>query len=131
MAREDVEAFRRGTELINAGDPAAADEVHEDAVFEPLRAQMEGAYIGREGMLRFLRDTEEAFEMFTASYPDVQDLGNGRLLAIGTIRMRGRGSAVESDVVTAAVVEFRDGLMARYKDYGDPRLAKQAAFDSI
>ena len=127
MAGEELEAFRRGTELINAGDPAVADEVHEDAVFEPLRAQTEGAYIGREGMLRFLTDTDETFERFEVSYTDVRDLGNGRLLAIGTIRMRGRGSGVESDVVTAAVVDFRDGLMARYRDYGDVRLATEAA----
>jgi ketosteroid isomerase-like protein len=127
MPSEHVEAFHRGVDLINRGDPAAADEVHEDAVFEPLRAETEGAYIGRDGMRRFLADTAEAFDVFVASYPDVRDLGGGRLVAIGSIRMRGRGSGLESDVVTAAVVEFRDGLMARYKDYGDARLALEAA----
>jgi hypothetical protein len=41
--------------------------------------------------------------------------------------MRGRGSGVESDVPSAAIVEFRDGLMSHYKDYGDARLALQEA----
>jgi ketosteroid isomerase-like protein len=59
--------------------------------------------------------------------PDIRDLGDGRLLAIGTIRIRGRESQAESDVITAAVVEFRDGRLARYKDYGDKRLALEAA----
>ena len=41
--------------------------------------------------------------------------------------MRGRASRLESDIPTAAVVEFRDGVLVRYKDYGDPRLAIAAA----
>ena len=46
---------------------------------------------------------------------------------IGSIRMRGRESSVETDVPTAAVVEFRDGLLWRYKGYGQARLALEAA----
>jgi ketosteroid isomerase-like protein len=124
----DVEAFHRGVDAINRGDAAAASEaVHEDAVFEPLRAATEGAYVGREGMRRFLADTAEAFDVFRVSHPEVRDLGGGRLLAIGSIRMRGRGSGLEGDVPTAAIVEFRDGLMWRYKDYGDARVALRVA----
>jgi ketosteroid isomerase-like protein len=78
-------------------------------------------------MRRFLADTAEAFELFKATYADIRDLGDGRLLAIGTIRMRGRVSGVESDVPSAAIAEFRDGRMLRYKDYGDARLALREA----
>ena len=67
------------------------------------------------------------FDLFKASYPDIRDLGGGRLLAIGTIRIRGRESQVESDVTTAAIVRFRDGILVHYKDYGEPRLALEAA----
>ena len=101
--------------------------VYEECVFEPLRSATEGAFVGHEGMRRFLADTAETFELFKATYTDVRDLGEDRLLAIGTIRMRGRGSGVESDVLSAAIVEFRDGRMMRYKDYGDARLALQKA----
>ena len=83
--------------------------------------------MGPEGMRRFLADTADTFDLFKATYTDIRDLGDGRLVAIGTIRMRGRGSGVESDVASAAIVEFRDGLLARYKDYGDARLALQMA----
>ena len=57
--------------------------------------------------------------MFKVSYTDIRDLGDERLLAIGSLRMRGRGSGVESDVASAAVVQFRDGVMQEVKDYGD------------
>ena len=128
MASEDIEAFLRGVDAINRGDAAVTlDLVHEDTVFEPLRAGTEGAFVGHEGMRRFLADTAETFDLFKASYTDVRDLGDGRLLAIGTIRMRGRISGVESDIPSAAIVEFRDGRMLRYKDYGDAQLARRTA----
>ena len=49
------------------------------------------------------------------------------MLGIGTIRVRGQGSGVETDIPTAAIAEFRDGLLWRYKDYGDHQLALEAA----
>ena len=101
--------------------------VDDDSVFEPLRSATEGAFIGAEGMRRFLADTAEAFDLFKASYTDLRDLGDGRLLAIGKLRMRGRASRLESDIPTAAIAEFRDGVLVRYKDYGDARLALEAA----
>jgi ketosteroid isomerase-like protein len=95
-------------------------------LFEPLRAQTEGAFVGPEGMRRFLADTAEAFDLFKATYPDIRDLGDGRLLAIGTLRARGRTSGAESDVPLAVVAEFREGMLLRFKDYGDARLALEA-----
>ena len=82
--------------------------IDEERVFEPLRSQTEGAFVGHEGMRRFLDDTAQTFELFKATYPDLRDLGDERLLAIGTIRMRGRESGVETDVLSAAIVEFRE-----------------------
>jgi len=123
-----IEAFLRGVDAINRLDATAALALtHEDGVFEPLRAQTEGAFVGQEGMRRFLADTAETFDLFKATYTDIRDLGDDRLLAIGTIRIRGRESQVENDVVSAAIVEFRDGKMWRYRDYGEARLALQHA----
>jgi ketosteroid isomerase-like protein len=123
-----IQAFLRGVDAINRlDDTAVLALVDDETVFEPLRSQTEGAFIGVEGMRRFLADTAETFELFKASYTDVRDLGDERLLAIGTIRMRGRGSGAEAEVQTGAIVEFRDGVMRSYKDHGDPRSALQVA----
>ena len=128
-SRDHIELLLRGNDAINRLDvEAVLALVDEDTIFEPLRSQTEGAFIGVEGMRRFLADTAETFDLFKATYPDIRDLGDGRLLAIGKIRIRGRESQVESDVTTAAIVQFRDGLLAYYKDYGDPRLALEAAY---
>jgi ketosteroid isomerase-like protein len=127
MSQENVEAFRRGADAISRGDALDIPEtVHPEAVFEPLRAGTEGPFVGHEGMRRFIEDTEEMFAIFRISYTDVRDLGD-RVLAIGSIRMRGRESGVETDVPSAAIAEYRDGLLWRYKDYGDARSALRAA----
>jgi ketosteroid isomerase-like protein len=124
---EHIELFLRGTDAMNRLDAnALLDMVGERTVFEPLRAQTEGAFVGPEGMRRFLADTAEAFDLFNATYPDIRDLGDGRLLAIGTLRARGRTSGAESDVPLAVVAEFREGMLLRFKDYGDARLALEA-----
>ena len=125
---EHIELFLRGTDAMNRLDAnTLLNMVSETTVFEPLRAQTEGAFVGPDGMRRFLADTAEAFDLFKATYPDIRDLGDGRLLAIGTLRVRGRTSRVESDVALAVVAEFRDGMLLRFKDYGDARLALEAA----
>jgi ketosteroid isomerase-like protein len=123
-----IEAFLRGVDAINRLDAHAALALtHEECVFEPLRSQTEGAFVGHEGMRTFLADTAQTFEMFKATYTDLRDLGDERLLAIGKIRMRGRESGVETDVVSAAIVEFRDGRMLSYRDHADPQLALRVA----
>jgi ketosteroid isomerase-like protein len=123
-----IEAFLRGVDAINRLDAHAVLALtHAECVFEPLRSQTEGAFVGHEGMRRFLADTAQTFELFKATYTDLRDLGDERLLAIGKIRMRGRESGVETDVVSAAIVEFRDSRMLSYRDHSDPQLALQVA----
>ena len=127
MSQQNVEAFLRGADAINRGDVVDIPQlVHPEVVFEPLRSGTEGAFVGHDGMRRFLADTEEMFEIFQISWTDVRDLGDS-VLAIGSIRMRARGSGVETDVPTAAIAEYRDGLLWRYKDYGQARVALEAA----
>ncbi len=127
MSSENVEAFHRSVAAINSGDVEAAIElVHPDAVLEPLRAATEGAFYGHDGVRRFFADTAETFDRFRLEPTDVRDLGE-RVLAIGSIRVRGRGSGVETVIPTAAITEYRDGLVWRYKDYSEARLALEAA----
>ena len=49
------------------------------------------------------------------------------MLAIGSIKVRGRGGGVEADIPTAAVAEYGDELLWRFRDYGDAALALEAA----
>jgi len=123
----NVETFLRAAEATNRGDVEALLEVtHPEAVAEPIRAATEGAYVGHDGCRRFIADTAATFEHFHADYPEVTELADGRVLAIGTTSVRGRGSGVEASIPSAVVTEYRDGLMWRFKDYGHGRLARQS-----
>ena len=127
MSQQDVDVGHQFVDAVNRSDVETALRlVHPEVVFESLRAATEGAFIGRDGLTRFLDDTAETFELFQVQHSDVRDLGD-RVLAIGTIRIRGRGSGIETEVPTASIAEFRDGMIWRYKDYGDPRAALEAA----
>lgn len=68
-----------------------------------------------------------SFELFELDYFDLRDLDDETLLALGKIRIRGRGSGVETDVPTAVIATFRAGRMTSFKDYGDHDAALAAA----
>jgi len=127
VAADKVEAFRAMADALARGDvEAVIAATHPAAEAETLRSAVQGTYRGHEGTREFIRDNEENFELFEPIYPDVEELPDGRVLAVGTIRIRGRGSGVETESPTAVVVEFRDGLMYRFKDYGDGDAARAA-----
>ena len=65
--------------------------------------------------------------MFEARYDDVRDLGDDRVLAIGTIHIRSRGAGVETDVPVAGIATYREGKLSRWEDFRERRLALKAA----
>jgi ketosteroid isomerase-like protein len=127
MSQENVEAVHRGVDAMNCGelDPIL-DLIDDSAVWEPLRASFEGAYRGHAGMRRFFADTAESFERFEVRFAEIRDLGD-RVLAIGTVRARGRDSGAEIEIATAAVFTFREGRLVHYRDYGERLAALEAA----
>lgn len=113
--------------MLQRGDADASLEiVHPDVVIEPLRAATEGVFVGHAGVREFFDDTASTFDLFEPEYTDIRDLGD-RVLAIGSIRVRGRGGGVETEIPTAAIAEYRDGLLWRFRDYGEAALALEAA----
>jgi len=127
MSEENVEAFLRGSAAIARGDvKAALAVIHPEVTLESQRSVTEGVFQGHDGVREFMADTARSFSLFRPEYIDVRDLGD-RLLAIGSIRVRGRGSGVETDVPTAAIAEYQDGLLWHFKDYVEERSALDAA----
>jgi ketosteroid isomerase-like protein len=128
MPASDVDLFRLAAEATTRGDEAALLElVDERFELEPRRAATEGTFHGHDGVRVFLKDTRESFERFELTYDDVRDLGDGRVLALGSIHIRGRGSGLDTEVPTAVIASFRDGRMTRFKDYGEHEAGLAAA----
>jgi ketosteroid isomerase-like protein len=128
MSSQDVEVVRRTVAAFGAGDhDALFDLMSEDVEFFALRSATEGTFRGHDGLRAFLADNRESFEIFEPLHDEFRDLGDGRVLAFGTIRIRGRGSGVETEVPSAVLVTVRGGRVAYFKDYGDRDAALAAA----
>jgi len=126
MSQENLDAFHRMLKDFQRGDfDAWIGSFSEDAEFIPRRAPIEGDFRGHEGLRRFLADTAETFDVFHPDYDDVQDVGD-HVLALGTLRLRGKGGGVEMEVTSALVGTFRDGKLVRFQDFGDPDKALAA-----
>jgi ketosteroid isomerase-like protein len=126
MSQENVVAFQQSAEAVNHKDIEAVVRPMDPQIdFVPQRAPVQGSYIGRDAVRRFFADNEETFEVFEVDYPDVRDLGD-RVLALGTLRIRGKGSGIETEVASAIVATFREGLIVHFKDFGDRKQALEA-----
>jgi ketosteroid isomerase-like protein len=127
MAEDYVALGTAFVEAVNSGDAERVLGFADPEIrFEPLRAGTEGAFIGHEGLRRFMEDTRESFELFEATILESIEIEDG-VVGIGILRIRGRGSGIETEIPVAALLRYRNGLMVQYKDYGDRQRALEAA----
>jgi hypothetical protein len=125
---DPVEIFEAAVDALNRTDlDAIADVVDPQIAFIPLRAAVTGAYIGHKGIEEFVAENAQRFAIFHAEFDELRPLRDGRLLAFGYIRMRGRGDSEDTRYKTAGIATFRDGRLASWKDYGNEKAALEAA----
>jgi ketosteroid isomerase-like protein len=128
MSADELALWGEWDDALNRWDTDwVLAHVTEDVHWEPLRAQTEGVFHGREGVRRFITDTEESFEFIRGQITEVRDLHDGRVLALGTLRVKGKASGIETVVPTAIIATFQDGLLVSFVDYGDREKALEAA----
>jgi hypothetical protein len=125
---DPVELFEKCVDALNRVDLDDMRRlVDPQIVFVPMRAAVTGAYIGHAGMEEFVADNEDKYEYFLAEFDVFELLPGGRLLSIGTIRVKGKGGEQETVVTTAGIASFRDGKMLSWHDYGDEATARANA----
>ena len=88
---------------------------HPTVVWIAARSDTEGPFHGYEGIRRFRSDTFENFEVFEPRF-ELRDFDE-RVLAWGTIRVRGIGSGIELDVPGGGVFELRDRRIVRFENH--------------
>lgn len=116
MSQENVEVVRALLDAWNRDDePALLACLAPDAVWIAARSDTEGPFYGHEGIRRFRSDTFENFAMFEPRF-ELRDLDK-RVLAWGTIRVRGRGSGIEMDVPGGGVFELRNSKIVRFENH--------------
>jgi ketosteroid isomerase-like protein len=131
MSEENVEIVRRGFEAGNRRDIEAMIEVLDPEVewHSALLMSLEGeaaVYRRHEGIREFFRDLDGLFDKLHAEYPEIRDLGD-RVVAIGRISTRGKGSGAETESQIGTVVDLKNGKAVRVRTYLDPKEALEAA----
>ena len=127
MSQENVEIVRRLLDAVEQDDlPAAVACLDPGLEWIPRRAPIEGAFHGHDGFKRFWAETRESWDIFELRFEELRPLDDGRVLAWGTIRVRGAGSGAEMDVPVGGTYEFRGGKIARWQDFGSKEQALAA-----
>jgi ketosteroid isomerase-like protein len=93
-----------------------------------LEAEVEGepvVYLGHDGLRQYFKDVAGVFEEYRFDVSECRDLGT-RVLLLGRLSTRGRGSGVELASDLAALSEWRDGKCVRVVAYRDHAEALEA-----
>ena len=127
MSEANVEAVKRAMDAYNRRDLESLLETLDTEIeWRPaLQTLFQGeatVYRGHAGIREFFRDQDEVLDEVHVEYSEVRDLGD-RVVAIGIIRTRGKGSGVETESPLGAVSDHKNGKVIRVRTYLDPEEA--------
>jgi ketosteroid isomerase-like protein len=130
MARDKVDVARRSVDAYNRRDVDGlfAELVTPDFEWYPatVTALVGAGYRGREGIERFVVDTSEDWEELQVVTEEFRDLGD-RVLTLGRLKGRGKGSGVPVDQPCVAILDFRGDRIWRNRVYLDRAEGLRAA----
>ena len=131
MSQENVEAVKRAVEAGNRRDVEAfLEELDPQVEWHPaLLASLAGraaVYQGYEGVREFFRDMDEAFTQIQIEFEEIRDLGD-RIVAIGQLCMRGKGSGAMTESALGYVIDFKNGKIIGARTYLDVEQTLKAA----
>src|SRR5688572_4177954 len=122
MSQENVELVRRFVEAIPRDLEGNVDEMLSCVDLEgELRSAIVGGaegnvYQGHEGFRRWVVDSFESFEYVRNEWSEFRDLGD-RVLALGRVKARGRGSGMELDSSMGWVFTVRRGKVVKAEGF--------------
>jgi ketosteroid isomerase-like protein len=125
-----LDVARRGYACWTAGDIEGMLELSTpDFEFVPaIAASVEGGSIkGPDEFRRFFADLDETWETFRISADEFREAG-GRVMSIGRLTAKGRGSELELDQPIYTVLWFRGDRIARMQSFLEESAAR-AAFE--
>jgi ketosteroid isomerase-like protein len=113
-------------EAAGRGDiDALVDLCHPDIEWTPFMADLEGTpYRGHPGIRRMMDDVYRHLGPFSVSIDEVEELPDGRLLAIGRFHGEGPASGVSVDRPFAQLWTTEEGRAVRVHTYPDVAAAR-------
>jgi ketosteroid isomerase-like protein len=133
VSEESMDTARRFHPAFNRAFKDGSDELfeilHPEAEWIPLTAVLDGiAYRGEEEVRAWIEEIRQQWDSYEIVSSEYRDVGDGRVLILGTWRARGRTSGVELDSQPAAwLIEAEDGRITRMQTFTDRAKAFEAA----
>jgi ketosteroid isomerase-like protein len=108
------------------------DEAHPEIEVHSRLSQMRGRpFRGYHEVEGWIRDMHESFDEWRLFAEEFEDVSPDRLLVIGSVRYRGRGSGASMHMPAAWIFDFRDGRCIRVETFSqrvdEARRAARAA----
>jgi ketosteroid isomerase-like protein len=129
MAQTNAELLRRAVEFSNVGDVESALDVldPELELHTPFSSVTGEPYRGIPGYRKWRAEITDQFEKWETNIDEIRALSDDRLIGVGSVHARGRGSGIEFDQPAAGLVDFREGRVLRVRIYLSEEQALQAA----
>ena len=115
LERRIREAFARWNRGEHTFDPVVT---HRDIEVHSAVANLSGTvYRGREGLERWVADMEEVFDEWQLDLQELEEVSPSRVLGVGAIHLRGRGSGATVDEPCAWLLDHVDGVLTRFEAF--------------
>lgn len=119
MTQSNAELVRQSFQRWNQRDhDAVLAQIDPEVEIHVLSAQIFGGapFRGHDGYREWIATMEDSFEVWQI-HPDVFREHGDKVVVLGHMHMRGRGSGVELDQRTGWVVEIHEGKMTRLQAF--------------
>jgi ketosteroid isomerase-like protein len=130
MSEENVKAVRDGAAAFNRGDLDTWSEFWTDDIdYRAVEGAPDdhGPIHGRDALRGYAHDWLDTFDDFRQVPVDQIDAGDDKVIVVFKISGRAKLSGVETDLTYAALYTFRDGKIARGREYWTRDEALEAA----
>ena len=120
MISPDLEQrIRDGFARWNRGDRTFDPRwIHPDVEIHSAAGVVSGnVYRGGEGLARWVADMEDVFDEWHLEIDELDEVTPGRVLGIGSVHLRGRGSGAPVDQPCAWLLDHVDGLLTRFEPF--------------
>jgi uncharacterized protein len=130
MSEENVKIVRDVAEAFSRGDLDAWIEYCTDDIdYRAIEGAPDdhGPIHGKDAVRAYVQDWQDTFDDLTSEPVELIDAGEDNVVAVFRNRGRAKLSGVETELTYAALYTFRDGKVARGREYWTREEALEAA----
>jgi ketosteroid isomerase-like protein len=125
MSEDNIRLVKSWFERWNRGERDFLSEETDPEVEIVSRLATE-PYRGRDGMQQWFLEIDQQFDRWSLVAEEWRDVGD-RVVVLGRVSMRGRGSGVELDQSIGWLIEVSEGRLKRLEMFVPPEGALEAA----